>query len=87
MSRGETSMFLSPPWEMALPTGGPEGWEKSKSKGLCQERMSERWPGPGSQTTKDTMMMKNLDFSLCVIKTQRNPKETWEGGQTLGWRL
>lgn len=85
MSRGETSMCSSSPWEMALPIGGPERWEKLKSKGLCQERMSKRWPGPGSQTTEDTMM-KNLDFSLYVIKTQRNQKETWERGQTLGWR-
>lgn len=79
MSRGKNPPTVKTLlWEMALLDEGPEGWEEHKSRGLCHERMSKRWAGARSQRTEGTMM-KNLDFSLCVIKTPKKQKENTGG--------
>ena len=65
---------LGTPGEMACQVQGPAGLGQHEIRGLCPEKMSERWSGARSQRSFGTFM-RNLDFSLCVVKNKQ--KITW----------
>lgn len=60
---------LGTPGEMACQVQGPAGLGQHEIRGLCPEKMSERWSGAKSQ---DGTFMRNLNFSLCVVKNKKS---------------